>query len=222
MLLSRRRPHHLFSGHRQPEARQQRHRTILTGQTPIDGAVRDRSKSYQPSPFPSYDHCGTQRRLQAIVHRRPGCGYARHQSIAVGLAGRDHRARAFDAFTPYNDPYGEHDFGSFDHDGRTISWKIDLYDRDYKWYSPGSDRSGEDQSRPDDPPCRGVLIIASEPGSHGSGSGPSSFPAGRRCVARPRLSASSQNGAIASAAHGLPHSLHVRGPGLPCGRIPRP
>jgi Protein of unknown function (DUF3768) len=42
------------------------------------------------------------------------------------------RARSFDAFTPY----GEHDFGSFDHDGRTISWKIDLYDRDYKWYSP--------------------------------------------------------------------------------------
>jgi len=81
MLLSRRRPHHLCSGHRQPEARQPRHRTILTGQTPIDGALRGRSK-------------------------------------------------------PYNDPYGEHDFGSFDHDGRTISWKIDLYDRDYKWYSP--------------------------------------------------------------------------------------
>jgi Protein of unknown function (DUF3768) len=22
------------------------------------------------------------------------------------------------------------------HDGRTIFWKIDLYDRDYQWYSP--------------------------------------------------------------------------------------
>ena len=40
------------------------------------------------------------------------------------------RVRSFDAFAPYNDRYGEHDFGSFDHDGRTISWKIDLYDRD--------------------------------------------------------------------------------------------
>ena len=46
------------------------------------------------------------------------------------------RVRSFDAFTPYNDPYSKHDFGSFDHDGRTISWKIDLYDRDYNWYSP--------------------------------------------------------------------------------------
>ena len=36
----------------------------------------------------------------------------------------------FDAFTPDNDPYGEHDFGSFrDPDAGTIFWKIDYYDR---------------------------------------------------------------------------------------------
>ena len=46
------------------------------------------------------------------------------------------RVRSFDAFSPDNDPHGEHDFGSFDHGGRTIFWKIDLYDRDYKFYSP--------------------------------------------------------------------------------------
>jgi hypothetical protein len=46
------------------------------------------------------------------------------------------RVRSFAAFTADNDPYAEHDFGSFDHDGQTIFCKIDLYDRDYKWYSP--------------------------------------------------------------------------------------
>ena len=33
------------------------------------------------------------------------------------------RVRSFEEFDADNDPYGEHDFGSFDHDGRTIFWK---------------------------------------------------------------------------------------------------
>ena len=36
--------------------------------------------------------------------------------------------RRFDAFTADNDPHGEHDFGSFEVDGRKIFWKIDYYD----------------------------------------------------------------------------------------------
>ena len=40
------------------------------------------------------------------------------------------RVRDFSDFTPDNDPWGEHDFGSFDYDGNTIFWKIDYYDRD--------------------------------------------------------------------------------------------
>jgi hypothetical protein len=36
--------------------------------------------------------------------------------------------RTFDAFTADNDPHGEHDFGSFEVDGRKIFWKIDYYD----------------------------------------------------------------------------------------------
>lgn len=36
---------------------------------------------------------------------------------------------AFDAFTPDNDPYGEHDFGSLTLDGHKLFWKIDYYDR---------------------------------------------------------------------------------------------
>ena len=38
------------------------------------------------------------------------------------------KVELFDAFTPDNDPYGEHDFGSIDHEGNTIFWKIDYYD----------------------------------------------------------------------------------------------
>lgn len=34
----------------------------------------------------------------------------------------------FDAFTPDNDPHGEHDFGSLTHEGERIFWKIDYYD----------------------------------------------------------------------------------------------
>lgn len=46
------------------------------------------------------------------------------------------RVRSFDAFTPENDPYYEHDFGSFEHNGNTIFWKIDCYDQRLKYASP--------------------------------------------------------------------------------------
>jgi len=46
------------------------------------------------------------------------------------------RVRWFDAFTPDNDPYGEHDFGSLVHAGQTIFWKIDYYDLDLQMHSP--------------------------------------------------------------------------------------
>ena len=38
------------------------------------------------------------------------------------------RVQTFEDFTPENDPYYEHDFGSFEHEGKTIFWKIDLYE----------------------------------------------------------------------------------------------
>ena len=38
------------------------------------------------------------------------------------------RVRMFDAFTPDNDPYGEHDFGAIDVIGvGRVFWKIDTY-----------------------------------------------------------------------------------------------
>ena len=35
--------------------------------------------------------------------------------------------RRFDDFTPENDPYGEHDFGAFEHAGERFFFKIDTY-----------------------------------------------------------------------------------------------
>lgn len=43
--------------------------------------------------------------------------------------------RNFDKFTPDNDPYGEHDFGSFDYKGDKIFWKIDYYDLNNQYLS---------------------------------------------------------------------------------------
>jgi hypothetical protein len=39
------------------------------------------------------------------------------------------KVERFDAFTPDNDPSGHHDFGSFDHNGQKVFWKIDYWDR---------------------------------------------------------------------------------------------
>ena len=39
------------------------------------------------------------------------------------------KVQTFDSFTEDNDPHGEHDFGSIDHKGERIFWKIDYYDR---------------------------------------------------------------------------------------------
>ena len=46
------------------------------------------------------------------------------------------QVRRHDAFTPDNDPYGEHDFGSFRYAGETIFWKFDYYDVDLQMHSP--------------------------------------------------------------------------------------
>jgi len=44
--------------------------------------------------------------------------------------------RWFDAFTPNNDPYGEHDFGVIKLNGNTFFWKFDCYDVDLLMHSP--------------------------------------------------------------------------------------
>lgn len=46
------------------------------------------------------------------------------------------KVRTFDAFTPDNDPYREHDFGSFQHAGQKVFWKLDYYDHKGEFASP--------------------------------------------------------------------------------------
>lgn len=62
--------------------------------------------------------------------------------VTAGLAGRAdlgeiiHKVATFDRFDQSNDPYGEHDFGSFEHHGETLYWKIDCYDSEMRMGSP--------------------------------------------------------------------------------------
>lgn len=48
---------------------------------------------------------------------------------------------AFDTFSADNDPSGEHDFGSFELDGKKLFWKIDYYSKDDPNY--GSEDPGD-------------------------------------------------------------------------------
>jgi hypothetical protein len=47
-----------------------------------------------------------------------------------------HQVREFTAFTPDNDPHGEHDFGALAFWGTRYFWKIDYYDRALQMHSP--------------------------------------------------------------------------------------
>ena len=42
----------------------------------------------------------------------------------------------YDDFCHANDPYGEHDFGSFEADGQKIFFKIDYFDKALTYHSP--------------------------------------------------------------------------------------
>jgi hypothetical protein len=46
-----------------------------------------------------------------------------------------HQVQTYNNFNKGNDPYGEHDFGSLEHNGNTIFWKIDYYDSEYCFFS---------------------------------------------------------------------------------------
>ncbi len=48
----------------------------------------------------------------------------------------DEAISSFDSFTPDNDPYGEHDFGSVEVQGHRVLFKIDYYDLDLSGHSP--------------------------------------------------------------------------------------
>ena len=45
------------------------------------------------------------------------------------------KVNRYNEFTTANDPYEEHDYGSFDYNGIKIIWKIDYYDKNYEFAS---------------------------------------------------------------------------------------
>ena len=54
---------------------------------------------------------------------------------AFRVLARPSTVRRYD-FCHANDPYEEHDFGSFEADGHTIMFKIDYFDRELSMHSP--------------------------------------------------------------------------------------
>jgi hypothetical protein len=66
------------------------------------------------------------------------------------------RVRTFDEFTEANDPYGEHDFGEFEHAGVRVLWKIDYYDRD------GEEFGSPDPSDPEETKRVLTVMLADE------------------------------------------------------------
>ena len=64
------------------------------------------------------------------------------------------KIQAFDAFDDDNDPWGEHDFVSVEHDGQTFFAKIDYYDRKLEAHS-------EDAADPEKT-CRVMTIMLAE------------------------------------------------------------
>src|SRR5271165_2447576 len=65
------------------------------------------------------------------------------------------KAATFDDFSEENDPYGEHDFGSFELCGRKFFWKIEYYDRAMEYGS-------EDPSDPEQTTRVMTVMLASE------------------------------------------------------------
>ena len=73
---------------------------------------------------------------------------------AAVVSGICEKVQTFDQFTEGDDPYGEHDFGAFDHAGHRVFWKIDYYDLEC---ANGSEN-------PSDPTvtCRVLTILLAE------------------------------------------------------------
>jgi hypothetical protein len=55
------------------------------------------------------------------------------------------KVQSFSAFTPENDPHGEHDLGAVDVHGEHVFWNIDYYDRASESASP--DPADPEQTR---------------------------------------------------------------------------
>ena len=83
-------------------------------------------------------------RIRALNDKLRRTGTGGRVVLTAGIAALPPEAMAavllavqvFDAFTPDNDPYGEHDFALIEVAGERIMFKIDYYDRDMNGLSP--------------------------------------------------------------------------------------
>jgi hypothetical protein len=70
------------------------------------------------------DACRNAMGLAGKIYQTPGIAALSPED----QSGIREKVASFDDFTPGNNPYGERDFGAFDHNGERIFWKIDYYD----------------------------------------------------------------------------------------------
>ena len=79
------------------------------------------------------DYCRqTFRGCQVLMTR----GVADHEDRHLILQA----VKEFNIFNNDNDPYKEHDFGSFSLSGQTYFWKFDYYDDEYKYFKENGNR----------------------------------------------------------------------------------
>ena len=83
------------------------------------------------------NHSRAQRRSAPEPHRRYGLHDAGVAALGAEAVARIVKTIAvYDDFCHANDPYEEHDFGSFEVDGQTIFFKIDYFDKALAFHSP--------------------------------------------------------------------------------------
>ena len=78
-----------------------------------------------------------------------------HEKGEAFVAQALERVRTFAALTKDNDPYGEHDFGSFELDSEKLYWKVDCYDKEMRYGS-------EDPSDPNETTRVLTILLAEE------------------------------------------------------------
>ncbi len=73
--------------------------------------------------------------LNDLARTAMGVACRLHQTHGVNALPPEDQSRIrekvelFCTFNQANDPHGEHDFGAFEHNGHSIYWKIDYYDK---------------------------------------------------------------------------------------------
>jgi hypothetical protein len=85
-------------------------------------------------------------------------GGARDLTAAFGPLGPMQlyeKVKAFDDFSEDNDPHKERDFGSFEHDGEKLFWKLD-------YYAPDMQHGSDDPSDPTKTVRVLTIMLASE------------------------------------------------------------